>query len=54
MAKDLHAITNTQSDAFVLAAVIVCVVAPIVFNSTYKLNKEDLVKERVVIIGANI
>lgn len=54
VAKDLHAITNTQSDAFVLAAVIVCVVAPIVFNSTYKLNKEDLVKERVVIIGANI
>lgn len=53
VAKNLHAITNTQSDAFVLAAVIVCVVAPIVFNSTYKLNKEDLVKERVVIIGAN-
>lgn len=53
VAKNLHAITSTQSDAFVLAAVIVCVMAPIVFNSTYKLNKEDLVKERVVIIGAN-
>lgn len=51
--KNLHAITSTQSDAFILAAVIVCVLAPIVFNSTYKLNKEDLVKERVVIIGAN-
>ena len=53
VAKNLHAITSTQSDAFILAAVIVCVLAPIVFNSTYKLNKEDLVKERVVIIGAN-
>lgn len=51
--KNLHAITSTQSDAFILAAVIVCVLAPIVFNSTYKLNKEDLVKERVVIVGAN-
>lgn len=53
VAKNLHAITSTQSDAFILAGVIVCVLAPIVFNSTYKLNKEDLVKERVVIIGAN-
>lgn len=53
VAKNLHAITSTQSDAFILAAVIVCVLAPIVFNSTYKLNKEDLVKEQVVIVGAN-
>ena len=53
VAKNLHAITSTQSDAFIFAAVIVCVLAPIVFNSTYKLNKEDLVKERVVIVGAN-
>lgn len=53
VAQNLHAITSTQSAAFILAAVIVCVLAPIVFNSTYKLNKEDLVKERVVIIGAN-
>lgn len=53
VAKNLHAITSTQSDAFILAAVIVCVLAPIGFNSTYKLNKEDLVKERVVIVGAN-
>ena len=53
VAKNLHAITSTQSDAFILAAVIVCVLAPIVFNSTYKLNKEDLVKDQVVIVGAN-
>lgn len=51
--QNLHAITSTQSAAFILAAVIVCILAPIVFNSTYKLAKEDLVKEKVVIIGTN-
>ncbi|WP_251576284.1 monovalent cation:proton antiporter family protein [Limosilactobacillus agrestimuris] len=54
VAQNLHAITSSQSAAFVLAAVIVCIVAPIVFNSSYNLAKEDLVKERVVIIGSNI
>ena len=53
VAQNLHAITSTQSAAFILAAVIVCILAPIVFNSTYKLAKEDLVKEKVVIIGTN-
>ena len=53
VARNLHAITSTQSDAFVLAAVIVCIIGPIVFNSTYKLGKSDLIKQRVVILGAN-
>lgn len=53
VAQNLHAITSTQSAAFILAAVIVCILAPIVFNSTYKLAKEDLVKEKVVIIETN-
>ena len=53
VARNLHAITSTQSDAFVLAAVIVCIIGPIVFNSTYKLGKADLIKQRVVILGAN-
>lgn len=53
VAQNLHAITSTQSAAFILAAVIVCILAPIVFNSTYKLAKEDLVREKVVIIGTN-
>ncbi|WP_288659210.1 cation:proton antiporter, partial [uncultured Limosilactobacillus sp.] len=53
VARNLHAITSTQSDAFVLAAVIVCIIGPIVFNSTYKLEKADLIKQRVVILGAN-
>ena len=33
VARNLHAITSAQSDAFTLAAVIVCIIAPIVFNS---------------------
>lgn len=53
VARNLHAITSTQSDAFVLAAVIVCIIGPIVFNATYKLEKADLIKQRVVILGAN-
>ena len=53
VARNLHALTSTQSDAFVLAAVIVCIIGPIVFNATYKLEKADLIKQRVVILGTN-
>ena len=53
VARKLHAITATQSDAFILAAVIVCIVSPIVFNSSFKLLPEDRIKQRVVIMGAN-
>lgn len=54
VARDLHAITPTQSDAFILAAVIVCVLGPVVFNSTFKPAPEDRLKQRVVFIGANV
>lgn len=53
VARNLHAITSTQSDAFILAAVIVCIIAPIIFNSVYKLDKSDLIKQRVVFVGTN-
>lgn len=53
VAQKLHAITSTQSDAFILAAVVVCIVSPIVFNSSFKLSPEDRIKQRVVIMGAN-
>ncbi|MFR0772002.1 MAG: cation:proton antiporter, partial [Limosilactobacillus pontis] len=53
VAQNLHTITTTQSDAFVLAALIACVLGPIVFNSTYKLERADMIKERVVILGTN-
>lgn len=54
VARKLHAITSTQSDAFILAAVIVCILSPIVFNKNFVLTKEDKIKKRVVIIGANV
>ncbi|MCD7120614.1 monovalent cation:proton antiporter family protein [Limosilactobacillus agrestis] len=53
VAQNLHAITRAQSDAFTLAAVIVCIIAPILFNSMYKLEKSDLIKQRVNFVGAN-
>lgn len=51
--RKLHAITSTQSDAFILAAVIVCILSPIVFNSNFVLLPEDKIKEKVAIVGAN-
>ena len=53
VARKLHAITSTQSDAFILAAVIVCILSPIVFNSNFVLLAEDKIKEKVAIVGAN-
>lgn len=53
VARKLHAITSTQSDAFILAAVIVCILSPIVFNSNFVLSPEDRIKEKVAIVGAN-
>lgn len=53
VARKLHAITSTQSDVFILAAVIVCIVSPIVFNSNFFLSPEDRIKETVTIVGAN-
>lgn len=53
VARKLRAITSTQSDVFILAAVIVCIVCPIVFNASFKLRPEDRIKQRVVVLGAN-
>lgn len=54
VARNLGAITPTQSDAFILAAVIVCVLGPVAFNSIFRPAPEDRVKQRVVFIGANV
>lgn len=54
VAQNLHTITALQSDAFVLAALIACVLGPIGFNSLYHLSDADRVKERAVILGANV
>lgn len=54
VARKLHAITSMQSDAFILAAVIVCILSPIIFNSCFVLTKEDRIKQSISIVGANI
>ena len=53
VARKLHAITSTQSDAFILATVIVCMLSPIVFSSNFVVLPEDKIKEKVAIVGAN-
>lgn len=54
VARKLNAITETQSDAFILAAVVVCILGPILFNSLFRLTKEDKIKQRVVMMGTNV
>jgi CPA2 family monovalent cation:H+ antiporter-2 len=54
VARNLHAITQAQSDAFILAAVIVCILSPIIFNTFYRLDREDLIQQRVVFLGTNV
>lgn len=53
VARRLNAITSVQSDVFVLAAVLVCIISPIIFNFCFKLLPEDRIKQKVIIIGAN-
>lgn len=52
--KTLGIISSTQSAAFTLAAVITCIVSPILFNTFYVAEKDDIKKTHVHIIGANL
>ena len=54
VAQNLNVITSQQAGAFILAAVLTCVISPIIFNKLYQPEKADLVKTRVTFIGANI
>ena len=54
VARNLKMISATQSDTVTLAAIVVCIISPIIFNSTFKLEKADKIKQRVVFIGTNI
>ena len=54
VARKLKAITAIQSDAFILAAVIVCVLGPILFNAIFKLTVQDKIKQKVNIVGTNM
>lgn len=54
VAQRLHVLSANQAGAFVLAAVIVCILSPIVFNSRFVLTPQDRIKETVSVIGANM
>ena len=53
VARKLNVISRLQSDVFILAAVIVCILCPILFSALFKLQPEDRIKEEVVIMGTN-
>ncbi len=54
VAQHLHRMTNQQAGAFLLAAVITCVVGPLIFNKLYSAEAEDLKKTTVHFIGTNL
>ncbi|KZT78810.1 cation:proton antiporter family protein [Lactiplantibacillus plantarum] len=54
VAKSMKTITSDQSGAFLLAALLTCVISPLIFNKFYSAEKEDLVKTAVHFIGANL
>ncbi|GEO68800.1 cation:proton antiporter family protein [Levilactobacillus acidifarinae] len=54
VAKTMHAVTTQQSGAFLLAAILTCVLGPLVFNLSYVAEAEDLKKTTVHFIGTNL
>lgn len=54
VASHLHQITTQQSGAFLLAAIITCVLGPLTFNKLYSAEAEDLKKTTVHFIGTNL
>ncbi|MFD1672596.1 monovalent cation:proton antiporter family protein [Agrilactobacillus yilanensis] len=52
--RNLKLITNAQSGAFTIAAIIVCLIAPVLFNKFYQPEAEDMKKTSVHFIGANL
>lgn len=54
VAGHLHRITNQQSGAFLLSAVITCIFGPMIFNKLYSSEAADLKKATVHFIGTNL
>ena len=54
VAQNLKVISSEQSGAFILAAVVSCILGPLVFNKLHKPEPEDLKKTKVTIIGVNL
>lgn len=53
VARNLKIISQAQSSAFVLAAVVVCIAGPILFNSLYRQEKSERTRRAIAILGAN-
>ncbi|GAF36879.1 Na+/H+ antiporter-like protein [Lentilactobacillus farraginis DSM 18382 = JCM 14108] len=54
VASHLHRLTSQQSGAFLLAAILTCVIGPLIFNKLYSAETEDLKKKTVHFIGTNL
>ncbi|GAB6093356.1 monovalent cation:proton antiporter family protein [Furfurilactobacillus curtus] len=54
VAVSLHQMTNQQAGAFLLAAIITCIFAPLLFNRLFAADAEPLPKQTVHFIGTNI
>lgn len=54
VAQDLKVVTADQSGAFILAAVLSCILGPLFFNRFHQPEPEDLKKTKVTFIGVNL
>ncbi|WP_341778988.1 cation:proton antiporter domain-containing protein [Levilactobacillus sp. HBUAS70063] len=54
VAKTMKVVTSQQSGAFLLAAILTCVLGPLLFNTGYSAEAEDLKKSTVHFIGTNL
>ncbi|MFC6253335.1 cation:proton antiporter [Secundilactobacillus hailunensis] len=54
VAQHLHRITAQQSGAFLLAAILTCVIGPLIFNSRYSVEPADAKPLNVHFIGTNL
>lgn len=54
VAENLHAITEQQYGAFLLAALVTCIVCPLIFNKTYRANYESMPATMVHMLGVNL
>ncbi|MTV82126.1 cation:proton antiporter family protein [Secundilactobacillus folii] len=54
VAEHLHKITAQQSGAFLLAAILTCIIGPLVFNRRYRVEEADAKPTNVHFIGTNL
>lgn len=54
VAEEVHAISTRQAGAFLIAAILTCLVGPLIFNKLFVTEAEDTKKIQVHFIGANL